>query len=36
MDSIDFGDAYETYIKTSYEKIRKVKTLIYNKEPRDL
>ena len=33
---IDFGYAYEKYIKISSEKIRMVKTLIYRKEPRDL
>lgn len=33
---IDFGDAYEKYIKISSEKIRMVKTLIYRKEPRDI
>lgn len=36
MDDIDFGNAYEKYIKISSEKIRMIKTLIYRKEPRDL
>lgn len=35
-DSIYFGDAYEKYLNIAYEKIRMIKTLIYNKEPKDL
>lgn len=34
--AIDFGDAYEKYIRISSDKIRMIKTLIYRKEPRDL
>lgn len=34
--SIELGDAYGKYIQTSYDKNSKIKTLIYNKEPRDL
>lgn len=33
---IDFGNAYERYLKIASEKIRMVKTLIYRKEPRDI
>ena len=36
MEDVDFGNAYEKYIKISSEKIRMIKTLIYRKEPRDL
>lgn len=34
--SIDYGDAFERYLKVATEKNSKVKTLIYRQEPKDL
>lgn len=33
---IDYGDAFEQYLKTASEKNSKLKTLIYRHEPKDL
>ncbi len=35
-DGIDFGNAYESYLHNAANKVRKVKTIIYRREPKDL
>ena len=35
-DSIDYGDAYENYLKNTVEKNSQIKTLIYHRVPKFL
>ena len=35
-DSIDYGDAYEEYLRNTRSKYSKIKTLIYRRVPKDL